>query len=460
MSIQIPSELKPYSADDQTPILQPLFNAAIKNNDTLQLPAGRYRCNLLVENAKGLQLYGHSMETTILQSFQPDKPALQINGLWFSTIKNIGFGCSSANFSGAPIEIDRRMDPFNGTIPIQGNRFEKCCFDARGVNDGLHSAHAIRFAAKGQGYAQCDMEVFDGCYFYGGEKSCVQITGYNALNNLFNTCNFQSYLRDAIEFYHGSIMVLNCAFQANTQMCQLLNDGWDIRDIGGGVEETIMVLGCRTESLRFYIGRAGHSPEIRGTRHHPALETWFPHTQYTVAKPNSRGIYYPGGRSGVMMRDNNVCVPIVDHVSGAMPDTDKWKIVPFKVVDIMNGIEENNSWYFLNAVQQSHYSNSIQHEHLVSRDGPYYKMPYEMSTVFVNATAGPCNIYIQDARNQPTNRVIRVVKIDQTDNPVTVVTPYQQIDGDHNLETLRKTNRSLSLVSGPYGSLARSYWRV
>lgn len=444
------SELVPDTGQDMTIPFQRLAEQAKASNTPLILSPGVYRMNATLKNFKGLQLSGHSVESTFIQEYTPGTPALTFHGLWFSTIKNINFRCGSAS-NVAPVEFDGGSPV--GTMSLQGNRIEKCVFDARGINDGKHSPYAVSFARVGQGSAQCDMTKFEGCYFYGSTEACVSIIGYNALNNSFDTCNFQGYLKHGIQQVHGSCSVYNCAFQPNTQVAQYLNGGFDINIIGGGVEETNAVQFCRTEGIRFLRAQAGSIPYIVGTCHNVAVPSWSPNTNYT--KPGNGPFLADGSRYGCIRHEadgKKLYIATQTHTSGSEFDPSKWMLADFNVVDTYSAHLDEANQFDVGKVVVRHETN----ERVMQVAKNYQVAGYD-KTVLVDATSGPRNIHLPDARAVTPGKEFCVVKGDPTKNPITIVTLYNQVSGHDYLFTLRDQGDSVTLKAMGGGTLPVYY---
>jgi hypothetical protein len=444
----VPSEfgLIPDTGQDMTVPFQNLAAQASAKKQPIVLAPGTYCMNPTLKNLKGLQLSGHSMESTCIQEFTPGTPAITVHGLWFSTIKNITFRCGSASKT-APVEFDGGA-PL-GTMALQGNRFEKCVFDARGINDGKHSQYAVCFARQGQGSAQCDMTVFEGCYFYGGSEACIAVVGYNALNNSFQSCNFQGYQKHAIMQVHGSAQIYNCAFQPNHQALQYLNGGYDINIIGGGVEETIGVLFCRTEGVRFLRSQAGSIPYIVGTCHNCAVPAWSPGTSYS--KPV--GTLDAGKRYGVIRYEDGkkLYIAKATHISGDEFDPKLWDLQTFNVVDTYAAhVDKCNQFDVGDVLVRQETNDPIDQ---VSKD---YTVAATDETILVDAKT-PVTVTLPDARFVTRGKEYRIVKGDASNNKVRINTLYLQASGSASSYVLRNQGDTICLKAMGGGTLPVSY---
>ncbi len=78
-----------------------------------------------------------------------------------------------------------------------------------------------------------------------------------------------------MKIHPGSVQVFSVAFQAVYIEDQLNNDGYDIWASSGSAGDTILVYGCRTESLNFYNGNAGQKSDIRGLNQQSSLNNYW-----------------------------------------------------------------------------------------------------------------------------------------------------------------------------------------
>lgn len=426
--------------------LQKMFDDAVARQETVYLPGkpndGRYHGNVLLNNIKGLEIVGHSKHSTIIQSFDKDRPAFKVNGLWFSSLRNIGFGCGQGNANGATFEIDA-LRPFN-VAPNhgnQGNSFYDCMFDAGGIYDGTQSKHAFSMNADSGSYGQGDMHNFFNCYFYRGWRSVYFHRGMNALSNCFWSGNFQQYSKNGIEIEGGSIQCRGTSFQANSQFDQVLNDGWDVYDFRTGAYEAIVLEGCRTESLKFAYINSGHSAAIRDCTQLKALNDWWPNQNYTL-------------KTGVA-HNNTLWECTTAHQSGEQFDPNCWKQHDVNIVNAMNGIVENCFWQY-GKVWLGHTADESQLQ--VNKD---MEIKYPYKHILVDASNGPVRLHMDP--NSPstgyrqTDR-ISFIKGDLSDNPVNLWIPYYNNLGIHAYQ-LTKEHPYVEFKAQGNGTLPTRWYR-
>lgn len=276
-------------AADDTAAIQSAFAAALAPGSTIRevsFPAGICRANIVLSNVKGLHIKGQSRLATTIRAIGSD-PALRINGLWYSQISGITFDTENALVSKGVVEIDGGS-PYIGS---QANSFRDCLFAGNGLNSGGLSSYAFTMNRVGGSGAQGSENIFLNCHFSGAVTACYYQNGYNALNNTFIGGNFQSYKKHGIYIIAGSIQIFSVAFQSTYHYEQIVNDGYDIDASSAGVGEQINVIGCRTESLRFYRGGFSQSGVLTGNSQNPGALAWTPNTAFSL-----NAIVYTGGK--------------------------------------------------------------------------------------------------------------------------------------------------------------------
>lgn len=235
--------------EDATESLQECFEAAVAARGEVYLSPGVWRGNVAISNVQGITIRGDSRLGTTMRGIKPNTPALRIEGFWYSRIADLEFGVEQQLESCGVLEIDSGRER-----GVQANTFERLLVNAQGVHDGKRSKYAMSMCRVGGNSAQGDTQLFLNCHFSGAKDACYYQLGYNALTNIFIGGNFQSYDRCGIELVFGSLHVYGVAFQSTEGWKQISNDGWDIKADSGGVNDALIIDGCRTESLRFFKG--------------------------------------------------------------------------------------------------------------------------------------------------------------------------------------------------------------
>ena len=231
---------------DDSVAIQAAINAVFPSG-TIYFPTGTYLVSVAPTaiGYKGLNLIGDGPDYTKIIA-TGSNAAFQTNGFWRSIIQGIMFRQDGVRTAGgATFELD---GGFSGGFGVQGNQFINCLFDANQNAD-----YAFYIVRQGGSSGQGSENLFTNCFFAGGKEACVNIFGYNALNNTFIGGNFQSYKKDGIRLSAGSIQVFSIGFQS-TYTDQLTNGGADINNSFSSTNNRMVVDGCRTESLVFYKG--------------------------------------------------------------------------------------------------------------------------------------------------------------------------------------------------------------
>jgi hypothetical protein len=244
-------------------------------NKPLYLPGGCYNLGndtWLIRNAVGVRIYGAGRLTTRIIS---NRTVFGTDGLWYSSIEGIEFSTQTDSATVA-VDIDGNVPghPY-ATRGVQGNSFSDLMINGGGSKFG--------FALNRQGFsgAQGDHNDFWNCHFSNASVALYFQNGFNALNNAFHGGDFQHYSKHAIQLIAGSVSLFATTFESTVGYQQILNDGWDIDASSAGVNDSIIVDGARTESLRFYRGAFSQYAIIRGLNQTPGLPGWSENTSFS-----------------------------------------------------------------------------------------------------------------------------------------------------------------------------------
>jgi hypothetical protein len=237
-------------------------------NRPIYLPGGCYNLGedtWLVRNAVGIRINGAGRLTTRIVS---NKTPFRTDGLWYSQIDGIEF-TSLANTATAAFDIDGNVPghPYE-TRGVQGNTFKDLLIDGGG------SEYAFSLCRQGQSGGQCSENLYLDLHLNNASFAVYYQYGFNALNNTFIGGNFQNYPKHGIYLAAGSINIFSTGFQSTRQYQQLANGGSDIDASSAGVNDKVLVYGCRTESLRFYKGAWSQYADIRGLTQLPSVSAW------------------------------------------------------------------------------------------------------------------------------------------------------------------------------------------
>lgn len=415
--------------------------AAAASGETVYLGPGLFVLNINLPSggSAGFGIIGAGRNKTFLISAVANTPVFACQGLWYSRFIGLSFSHGSLGAGTMPaVDIDGLV----GGRGVQGNTWQDCSFSGRGWFDGLlgHSAfYLCRVAGNaGQGSENC----FINCHFSGATFACYAQTGYNALNNQFYGGNFQSYTKHGMYIQFGSVHLYNIGFQSTTGIEQIDNDGWDVWCAAGGIGDAITVEGCRTESLRFYLGNSSQPPFITNCNQRVGMFEWFPNYTYQAGT----GIKHQG----------NLYRVVNTHTTGATFETNANLVhVPFNVVETLLGKVEN-SYFEMGKVQVLSEPDNFGRE----VNANYTVLPTER-WIGVDCSNNNVIVTLHNAQEVPAGQPIHITRLDN--NPTyscTVYSPY--FDNLSSFEdklyaTPEGRSRTYRALGG--GIVARRYYR-
>lgn len=414
--------------------------AASKTGDTVTIPPGVHEmCIDLPLGSRGLKLIGAGRNRTFIRSNVKGKPALRAMGLWYSQIRDIAFDTYYANPDGGVLEIDG--GPVHG---VQGNTYADLLIDGRGINEGgIYSKYGMTMCLHGGNGAQGSEQCFHNCHFTGAEKACYLQHGYNALNNQFFGGNFQGYHRHAAEIIFGSAHFYGVGFQSTVGIKQIDNDGWDVQAVSGGVGDSIVVSGCRTESLRFVQACGAQPPGIFCCNHRPAVMPFFAHVQYSV------------GDCVMQVDDRQRGTLYRCRESHDLPEFDAklWNVVKFNCVDTYGSLILNSNFQCGDILQRQDLgTNTIE----VWDD---YEIPsHGIDAVFVDATKKSIEIKLPFEGSVPQGKMVEIIRGDKSERTsVTITGMYFNNDNVFSYALNTKNRRSIRLRALGGGRLTRRW---
>lgn len=243
---------------------------------SLYFPEGTYLVSAAIQitECKGIIWQGAGCINTIIKS-SGSASAVQGNGVWYSEFNDLGFASTNALTNLAPFALDGNYD-LTHTQGVQGNIFRRCVFDGSG------STYAYTGGLRG-GDWQGSENLFLNCHWLRGTEACYYHTGFNAIANTIIGGDLQSYQKNGIEIAAGNVNVFGTSFESTYGYIQVINGGYDINASAAGVYDAITVIGCRTESLRFFLGAGSQVGELSGINYTPSsVSTWAATTSYAL----------------------------------------------------------------------------------------------------------------------------------------------------------------------------------
>jgi len=215
---------------DDTAALQAALNAAFGIAQTAQrrvvIPPGKYivrGAGLTGKNWFGGCLHGSGRFTTMIQNADGG-PVITTDGCQYMRFGDMQL--DGNNGTGIVFDLD-----WKGTgTALQSNTFENIYFSDAGT--GVRIAHSGNMGSE---------NLFLNCFFANLSSDGMLVWGYNALQQTIVGGNFQN-CSVGVHVNVGAVNVVSgVGFQVNKQDIQ----------IDGGSNNTMTVIGCRTESPNF-----------------------------------------------------------------------------------------------------------------------------------------------------------------------------------------------------------------
>lgn len=318
----------------------PTFEHADVNahlNKMMYVPAGKYQVGTdkwIVINASGITIRGAGRRSTLIQG---SSIVFAADGLWFSSIESIGFESTGA--AAAVVDIDGNVPGHAyATRGVQGNTFKD--FWVYGANLATYGFALTRQGNPPGPGAQGSENSYINCHFHNCVTANWFSTGFNALQNTFIGCNFQGHQKHGLHAVFGSIYLFSCGFQSTYAYAQITNDGYDINSDSGGVSERVTVIGCRTESLRFFRGSGSQPPVLIGNNQtYGGGTVWVAATAYTLnqtvtkTSPTLGPKLYRVTTAGT----SGGAEPTWPDTGTVSDNTVVWTMTDFYVVDVSTG---------------------------------------------------------------------------------------------------------------------------
>jgi hypothetical protein len=208
--------------------LSPHGTGMAASNGVLYFPPGFYRITAPIELVKlhGARILGSGRFVT--------KIVNEAGGPIFATN-----GCSYSHFEGIYLQtgdkistvLDLNWDGTAGGAALQSNSFIDMFFDG--------GAHGVDIGARGYMGSE---NIFINCFWYGSAVAGLKTSNFNACQNTVVGGNFQA-CNMGIWVSRGSVTLIeSVGFQVQKE--------WDVR-VDNSANDTINIIGCRTESQNF-----------------------------------------------------------------------------------------------------------------------------------------------------------------------------------------------------------------
>lgn len=366
---------------------------------------------ILISNVKGIRWLGCGPDFTRIIASNGNS-AVQTNGCWRSKFEGIFFLTDATITDKGVFELD---GGFSGGFGVQGNVFERCYFSAEDL-----APYAFTMVRQGGSGGQGSENLFLNCNFDKATWAGYHQEGFNALQNTFIGGNCQGNHHWGLGIVVGSANVYSMGFQSTIGYDQIVNDGWDIYAAGGGVNDRIIVDGCRTESLRFYKGGSSQYGIIRGLNQTISNPGWAATTAYVlkqiVVKTSPSGVrkVYRVTTAGT----SGGAEPTWPNSGTVADGSVVWTQTDFNAIDMTAGEVEGS---YVQAGDVSFRVGSI-----VATNTNFTGSGLERQIV-VDCTSGNRTITLRNADYVSGQEVI-IKKLDDSANTATVTAPGNAID--------------------------------
>ena len=418
-------------------------------NKPLYLPGGCYNLGddtWLVRNAVGIHIYGAGRLVSRVVS---NNTAFRTDGLWYSRIEGVEFASLTSTATVA-VDIDGNVPghPYE-TRGVQANSFSDLLITAGG------STYAFALNRQGFSRAQGDHNDFWNCHFSNAAFALYYQNGYNALNNTFHGGDFQNYSKHAIYLVAGSVNLFSPTFESTVGYTQILNGGWDIDASSAGVNDTIIVDGARTESLRFYHGAFSQYAIIRGLNQTPSLPTWTRNTTYGL----NTAVIGVGALGNKLFRVTTAgstgdSEPTWPTTGTARDGSVTWTQTDFEVVHLDAGILQNPSRITVGDLKLA---DNHQQLRTVEVRADYAASPLD-DFLLVDASAGNIRVTLPTAF---AGKTITVKKYDTTPHTVTIrESPGNSIELIGDIVIPGGSRGYVTLIKAGGDKLSGAFWIV
>lgn len=206
--------------------------ADVYENRALYFPPGRYKITspIKFEKLSGGRILGSGRFVTQIMN-DSNGPVFVTNGCGYSHFEGLYLRASDK----VSAVFDLNWDGDKGGMALQSNAFIDILFDG--------GACGVEIGAGGFMGSE---NVFINCFWIHCAVAGFKTSNFNALQNTIVGGNFQS-CNIGVWVYRGSVTVIeSVGFQVQRE--------WDIR-VDNSANDTINILGCRSESPNFVLAR-------------------------------------------------------------------------------------------------------------------------------------------------------------------------------------------------------------
>ena len=248
----------------------------------VQFPAGVCLGNFSIVQGKGLKVTGSGQLSTHLRSPNAN-PALNINGLWYSSFSDLTFEATTHTTGNGVLEIDGNYDGTHHQS-VQFLTFSSVLVAGVGVGDGQLSEYTTAVCRQGGSSCQGSNLVFVNTAMSGASTAVYYQNGFNSLSNQFMGGDFQNYTKDGIYVLNGNVFLVGGpTFENATGCAQLLNGGWDVHTAGGAYPVQV-ISGVRSQGWNLFNAPNASIDAITQT---PAWVSYAANTAFPLNTPIS-----------------------------------------------------------------------------------------------------------------------------------------------------------------------------
>lgn len=404
-------------------------------NKNLFIGPGKYQFGSntwLIRKLDGGKITGAGRFATQVYS---DVTAMAFDGCWYTHFADFCVGCTnSAGITAFDLDGNIPGHPYD-TFGVQSCTFQNIFFDGGGSTYAF--ANQLHSAGAGQGSEICWIN----CFFFNATEACLFSQGFNACDNAIYGGDCQVYSKHGVVSNNSQMSVYGMSFQSTTAYQQYLNGGWDIYCGDSGVGDSMIVSGCRTESIRFFYNGGSNIAHVTACsgKNTVSAGLW----QSTHAYVLNDLVYTPGSLTNSFFGKLFICTtagtsgsseptwPVLGFASpGTVTDgTVTWTQVPLEFIHNANGYTDLKTCIStIGLIQAATAGDSL---FQATTTASTYQIDGAIRVVNVDATSNNVTIKLPFETISPVGGVgtiVTVLKLDTTSHTVTVSSANWGVD--------------------------------
>lgn len=321
--------------------------AANGGTATVAFPSGTFLGCFTVVEGKGIHFQGAGVLSTVLES-DGTCPAMQINGLWYSSFRDMSFTTKAAlSINNGVLSIDANYD---GTHHLTTQFVTFDTILVSGVHATSLSKYGITVCVLNGALQTCQGSnltfINAAC---SGASTCYYQFGYNALSVQWIGGDVQNFDTTGMRIFEGGIQIIGTTFESTQGCLPLVNGGSDVDATGNGAGSSISLVGVRSEDYAVFNGSSTLPPNISGLTQTPSKNVWAAFSSY----PLNYGYIAVGSDSKYHL----FCVTTAGTTGGVQPTwpssgtvndgSEVWTTTAYNAVNISGNAGINTSNLFM-----------------------------------------------------------------------------------------------------------------